>query len=187
MSCRRQQEADQAALTEAVCQHMQRWRTRRLLHTWQQHAASCGQGRLLLERMACQADRRAVAAVFGAWRAQVASQRERLAAFSAQVAVRQAQRAQRAAFQSWRLLVDDEYGARLQLQHAQQVLARLRLRQVLGAWREWQVQRADRRQRWEATISYMRQRGAAIAVDAAFSGWQEHVAHQREKRALFYG
>lgn len=56
----------------------------------------------------------------------------------------------------------------------------------LQAWREWQQQRADRRERWEATIAYMRQRGAAIRADATFAAWRQYVELRKEKRALLY-
>jgi len=54
------------------------------------------------------------------------------------------------------------------------------------AWQEWQQQRADRRERWEATIAYMQQRRAAIRIDAAFAAWQQYVEVQKEERALLY-
>lgn len=186
VACKRQQQEDQAALVEAVCQHVQRWRLRRLLRAWQQHAAGCGAGRQLLERMACAAQRREVASAFAAWSAHTARQRERLAAFCSSAATRRAQRAQRGAFHAWRLQVEDERGACLQLQHARQVLARRRLHAALRGWQDWRRQRADRRARWDATIAYMVQRGAALRLDAALAAWQEHVAQQKERRAVFY-
>lgn len=128
---RRQQEADAAALDEVVQQHMQRWRLRRMLRFWQAHGAGCAAGRQALQRMAAGAERRAVAGAFAAWRTLVAQRHERLASLTALVAARRRQNAQQAAFQGWRLQVDDSYGARLQAQHAQQVLGRLRLRSVL--------------------------------------------------------
>lgn len=109
---------------------MLRWRLRRLLRFWQAHTAGCAAGRQALERMATGAEQRAVSAAFTAWRSLVAQRQERLASLTALVASRQRQRAQQAAFQGWRLLVDDSYGARLQAQHAQQVLGRLRLRSI---------------------------------------------------------
>lgn len=127
---RRQQEADAAALDEAVQQHMLRWRLRRMLRFWQAHVAGCAAGRQALQRMAIAAERQAVASAFTAWRTVVAQRRERLASLTALVASRQRHRAQQAAFQGWCLQVDDSYGARLQAQHAQQVLGRLRLRAV---------------------------------------------------------
>ncbi|KAL4431049.1 hypothetical protein ABPG75_006305 [Micractinium tetrahymenae] len=183
---RRQQEEDAAALLDAVCQHMQRWRLRRLLRAWQQHSASCAQGRAALERMAVQADRRAASQALGAWRAHVARRGERLASLAALVATRQRQRAQQAVFDAWQQQTDDRCGARLQEQHAAQVLARLRLRQVFLAWQGWHRERADRRRRWESTLAYMRQRGYALRLDAAFAAWLEHVAEQREQRAIFF-
>ena len=123
---------------------------------------------------------------FGAWRACVAQRQQRLASLTALVATRQCQRTQQAAFQGWRLLVDDTYGARLQAQHARQVLARSRLRHVLLAWRGAAAQRADRRERWDATVAYMRQRTDAIHMDSAFAAWQGHVSYRREERALLY-
>ncbi len=56
----------------------------------------------------------------------------------------------------------------------------------MQAWQEWQQQRADRRERWEATIAYMQQRRAAIRIDAAFAAWQQYVEVQKEERALLY-
>lgn len=56
----------------------------------------------------------------------------------------------------------------------------------LQAWQEWQQQRANRRERWDATIAYMQQRRAAIRTDAVFVAWQQHVELQKEKRALLY-
>lgn len=56
----------------------------------------------------------------------------------------------------------------------------------MQAWQEWQQQRADRRERWEATIAYMQQRRAAIHSDAVFAAWQQYVEMRKEKRALLY-
>lgn len=56
----------------------------------------------------------------------------------------------------------------------------------MQAWQDWQQQRADRRERWEATIAYMQQRRAAIRIDAAFAAWQQYVEVQKEERALLY-
>lgn len=165
---------------------MQRWRLRRLLRGWQAHAAGCAAGRQALLRMGSQTERRAVADAFGAWRTCVAARQQRLASLTALVASRERQRCQASAFSAWRVAVDDSHGVRLQEQHAASVLARLRMRHVLLAWQDWQQQRADRRQRWEAAIAYMAQRRAVIHLDAAFGAWAEYVAVQREERALFY-
>lgn len=186
MAFRRQQEDDAAALLEAVCQHMQRWRLRGLVRAWQQHTACCTQGRAALQRMAAQADRQATSQAFGAWRAHLAHRRERLASLTTLVTTRQRQRAQQAAFDAWRQQTDDRCGVRMQERHAAQVVARLRLRQVLLAWQRWQHQRADRRQRWDAAIAHMRQRGNLLRMDAAFASWLEHVAELREQRAIFF-
>lgn len=183
---RRQQEEDVAALLDAVCQHMQRWRLRRLMRAWQQHSARCARGRAALQRMAAQADRRMASHALGAWHAHLAHRRERLGSLAVLVAGRQRQRAQQAVFDAWRQQTDDRCGGRLQQRHAAQVLARLRLRQVLLAWLDWRHERVDRRRRWEAAIAHVRQRGNVLRLDASFAAWLEHVAEQREQRAIFF-
>lgn len=167
---RREAEAEAAALDEAVSQHMQRWRMRRLLREWQRHAAGCTAGRANLQRMAAQAERRAAAEAFGAWRALVAQRTQRLSSLAALVAARQRQRDQAAAFASWRLLVEDQHGARLQERHARGVLARLRLQHAFQAWRGWRQERADRRERWEEIVEHMRARSQLNCMAAAFEG-----------------
>lgn len=116
----------------------------------------------------------------------MAQRRERLCSLGALVATRQRQRTQQAAFDAWRLWTEDRCGARMQEQHARQVLGRLRLQYVLRAWLDLQRERADRRRRWEATIAYMQQRRTALRLDAAFAAWQEYVGEQREERAAFF-
>eukprot|EP00887_Chlorella_sp_A99_P005659 scaffold1.g5659.t1 len=186
VAAKRQQAAAEAAVGAAVRQHMQRWRLRRLLGAWQGAAAAARQARALLVCMARRADRAAVAACFSGWREHMARQQERVAAFEALVALRQCQVAQREAFHAWRAQTEDAHGGRLQLTAARQVLARVRLGQAFAAWRSWQLARADRRRRWEATVEHMRRRAALVLLGVAMDAWQEWCAYRREQRDLFF-
>lgn len=186
VAVKREAAADAAALEEAVGQHMLRWRLRRMLRSWQASVAGCAAGRAVLLRMGDQAERRAVAEAFSAWRACVAARQQRLSSLKALVAVRQRHDCAATAFAGWRTAVEDRHGTRLQAAHAAAVLSRMRQRHVLLAWLEWRRQRADRRERWEAAIAYMRQRRATLRLDTAFGAWQEVVEEHKEQRALFY-
>lgn len=181
------EEAEAAAAREAAAvQHLKRWRLRRALGAWRACAERARQARQLLARMARQAALATLAACFAAWHGHVAGQRARVAALAKQVAVRQQAAALRQAFASWRVQTDDQQGLRMQLSHAHQLLARRRLGQAFQAWRGWQLTKADRRQRWEATVQYMQRRVGLIRASWAFGLWQEWCAFRRQQRELFY-
>ena len=156
----------------------QRWRLQQGFAAWRARAASCRAGRALLERMASQAQGRLVGAAFSAWRQFVPQQAARVALLSALLAARRRREALQRALAVWREAVDAKHGRRMQLEHARHVLAHLRQRHALQAWRAWREHRAARQAAWAALLAGVQQR----TLQRAFAAWREELAFRRERR-----
>jgi len=178
---RKAEDESEATLLAAVQARLREWQLRRLMGGWRERSRRAVSATKLLQGMATRCDLRALEITFSTLKERVCQQKAALACFEVRAAANRRRASLEAAFDSWRVAVDDTFGGQLQLVHAQRVISKRRGVRALQAWRGIVANAKAEALRWRQVEIYERKRTLARALVL----WREFTLERRDNRDVF--
>ena len=153
-------------------------RMRWVLDGWRSRTHRASEAMRLLRAAALRSSHRRMFDAFHAWRHRTEASRLETEKLSSRTTMSFRNKIMSSLFNAWRLSVEDSLGSRLQLRHAERVLARQRGVRALVAWRMCVVEGQKERYQWIRSVE-INQRNV---LKESVSVWHEFACRQRRNR-----